>query len=842
MKKYIYILTILLAAAACSEKTLGETDSRAGLRFCVNIEDSSTKVAVGEKSGTVYPLSWQTGDRLIVNGTVLTNPLDAAFDGLKQAEFTTPVSTTYPATLVYPAAVQGGAGYILVPSEQTLDSAHPGNGYGLLTGYVTEDGLTTLKHASAYVKVSITGSATIKSVILSAPGSEMLAGRFKVDGASGELTHVPSPTDNIESSSCIAIVGERDLSAGAADYVFAVPACQTYSKGLKLTIIDSENKSMARTLFASTGKKLTPGIVYEPVALEYSAGGSPEALFDISESEIEFEGSGYSAREVTITTLGEGITLSKENLLWADADLPSAMPAYRTYTVDIIPATGNPSEVRSGKIVAGGVSTGKKQELAVVQKDLYTPTDGFPCRWFISGTETFVTDGLPNAKADLWMSEGICTPNTEGTGYISATSADGTPLVYDIVAGSSTNTVCVGNLGMGDCINWSVPVTEVAAGTDFDFMLTINSNSDATPKYWVFEWMDGGEWKCDEARLMTAAENSSVKYSIYTTKMTNEENYCTFVQAFSLANSIRSGFVRMRLRAVGSVNSGGSTLKRTASAYIYLPQATWRACTITCNADAKPVTETRKIAAFGNSITYYNGSLFMLKELCRKGGHQLDMRINLKGSREFEHHLYELVRSQAVLREGGYDWAIMQDGSYFHAQYGARGLGLMTISTKYTDAEVLSYSKEMASEIRKYSPDAQILLEGMYSYRQKKSGNVWLGFGSYETFDYYSWKGLTEIAGAVTDINWISPINKAFTRARGEYGFMDGYNNLEHTDNYHPNLYGSYLKACVHYLIITGDDSLPECDCGLPAEDARNLRSAAADIVNSSTREEFHIH
>lgn len=840
MKKFSSILAIAIAVISCAKQQ--ETGCPSAASFTVNLEEGGTKVAIGEKSGTVYPISWETGDRLIVNGTVLTNPLDASFNGLKTATFTTPVATTYPATLVYPETVKGGSDYILVPAEQGYDPAHPGNGYGILTGYITTEGVASLNHASAYVKISLTGSATVKSVILSAPGAEMLAGRFGVDGETGALTHIPSPSDNIESSSCIAIVADKALGGSATDYMFAIPASQTYSKGLKLTVLDSEGKSMVKTMYSSTGKKFDAGVVYEPAAIAYVPGAAPEALFDVSETTLEFPGTGYAAKAVTITTLGEPVTVSKSDLLWANVEAPAEIPAYRTYSIKVSPLCGNPSDVRAGKLTFVGKGSAGKKDIAVSQSDLYTPVHGFPAKWFMRST-TFMTDGYPNEKAALWESEGICTPTNGGTAYVSATSADGTPLVYKVAVGSSTNTVGVGNLYTGDCMYWSVPVKTIAAGTDFDFMVTINSSSTATPKYWVFEWLDGDEWKCNEERLLTAKEDNSIKYSIYLTKQTEEQSYCTYVQPFKLEKAIESGFVKMRLRAVGNINSGGTALKRTSNAYIYLPQSSsWFACTLACYEGAPAIKDTKKVSAYGNSITFYNGSLFYLKELCRRGGHQLDMRINLKGSRECEHHANILVRSQEVTMEGGYDWTILQDGSNFNAQYGARDTDIYAATPKYSNEDILKFTKIFADQIKQYSPSTQLILESCYSYRQKKTGNIWLGFGSYENMDYYGWKGSLDLAAEVTSINWLAPIIKSFTRARNEYGFTAAYNYLEHTDNYHPNELGSYLKACTYYLIMFGDDFGPDSDCDLPASDAGKLRQAARDVVpDETTRQTFHI-
>lgn len=501
-----------------------------------------------------------------------------------------------------------------------------------------------------------------------------------------------------------------------------------------------------------------------------------------------------------------------------------------------------PAESRNGTLTFKGRSTGIVKKLNISQRNLYTPCDGFPCRWYIRSAMLY-EGGYPNAKAELWQKEGICTPNDAGTGYVSATSADGTVLKYEIAADSSTKTLCIGNMGSGDCINWSVPVTSIAAGTDFDFMVSLNTNSIAVPKYWIFEWFDGGEWKCDLSRLYAASEDSSVKYSIYLGDQSASDSYCTYIQSFTLSKPVSNDFVRMRLRAVGGINAGGKTLVRTENALVYLVPANWRACTLTCYGKDQSVKDVSKLSAYGNSFTYINGSMFLLKELCRKGGHQLDMRVNLKAAREFEHHLNILSRSMDITREGGYDWTILQDGSYFHAQYGSRGTGLMTLSPKYSDSDVLKYTRLMSDEVRKYSPNTQIILENQMSFRHKSSGNVYLGFGSYDVFDQYSWKGVCDIAAECPNVNWISPIGKAVAHARKDFGFMSSCNNMEHTDNYHPGLYASYVKACVDYLIMFGDDFGPDSDCGIPSADATKLRQAARDIIpDAAARKEYNMH
>ena len=250
-----------------------------------------------------------------------------------------------------------------------------------------------------------------------------------------------------------------------------------------------------------------------------------------------------------------------------------------------------------------------------------------------------------------------------------------------------------------------------------------------------------------------------------------------------------------------------------------------------------------KLLQLGNSFTYYNGSAFKLKQICRAEGHATDVRINVMGSQEFEHHLDVLPFSQRLVAEGGYDKAILQDGSYFHAEYGAGTTeGLQDVEIKYSPEEILSLTKRMTAAVKNTSPGASIILENVWSYPYKSTGNF-AGFGSYENFDAMMWKGTTEIAAADPNINWISPIGKAFALARSaDYGYTDAYNYLLYTDNFHPHRYGSYLKACVNYLILFGEPfgSNP-ADCDIPAAEAAKLREIAEKIVLDAGINTYHI-
>lgn len=82
---------------------------------------------------------------------------------------------------------------------------------------------------------------------------------------------------------------------------------------------------------------------------------------------------------------------------------------------------------------------------------------------------------------------------------------------------------------------------------------------------------------------------------------------------------------------------------------------------------------------------------------------------------------------------------------------------IVGVNPKYTPEEIVALTKRITSEIRRYSPDAEIYLENDWSYSHKKSGDKFLGFGSFEEFDRYGGKGVNLIASADSNVNWIQP-------------------------------------------------------------------------------------
>lgn len=363
-----------------------------------------------------------------------------------------------------------------------------------------------------------------------------------------------------------------------------------------------------------------------------------------------------------------------------------------------------------------------------------------------------------------------------------------------------------GNLLEGDGFLFTVPVKHVDSEDSFDFCATITTQSLDAPKYWIFEYYDEDRWKSVEQDLKVAREDSSVKYSFY---IKADNSYAaTFVQPFSISSTIDDGNLLMRIRVAGPINGKGELLTATPNAFVYPCSSTQKGCHI-YSYHGIPVKDVKKVAVFGNSFTYNGSAPWILKRIARSQGHEMRMRLAVRSGFTFDQQM-EHAQGRAVIDEGGYDFAIMQDQSEQHASYYSDG-----------DQTPLESTRKIVAELKTSSPGIEPILENTWSYLYT---NNYMGYGSYEAMDYALQMGCYEICRATGCTE--SPIGWAFQKARAA-GIK-----LYSSDDKHPNRNGAYLKACVNYLIMYGerfDQNVTNEE--IPAATAATLRRIAEEVV-----------
>lgn len=216
------------------------------------------------------------------------------------------------------------------------------------------------------------------------------------------------------------------------------------------------------------------------------------------------------------------------------------------------------------------------------------------------------------------------------------------------------------------------------------------------------------------------------------------------------------------------------------------------------------------VLCVGNSFTYYYDADIMLTDIAASQGVRMQVGKFLKGGQTFGQHL-QLKHTLEAVDSGGYDYALLQDQSVNAARYARDG-----------DAQVLEDLKTLKSRIVRKSPDCKVILERTWSYSGKEAG----GFETAANLDKYLEKGNKELASKAH--TWLSPIGVAFNTVYRERPDI----KLLYKDDKHQGPAGSYLKACVNYLVITGQPFHGNVDrCGLDPATAAYLQSVAEKTV-----------
>lgn len=222
--------------------------------------------------------------------------------------------------------------------------------------------------------------------------------------------------------------------------------------------------------------------------------------------------------------------------------------------------------------------------------------------------------------------------------------------------------------------------------------------------------------------------------------------------------------------------------------------------------------DTLRVLCVGNSFTYVDSAHIKLQQIAASQGHYLAINAQLQGGYTFQRHLRRDETLSAIIYFQ-YDRVFLQDQSQTPALYGKNPKRCHYIAED---------GAELADRIRMYSPSATVYMEQTWSYEAGNYG----GFGSHDNFDALLKKGSQQMAKKMHAT--VSPIGEAFRLCRAEHPEI----NLYSSDLKHQSAYGSYLKACVNYLLLYATPFTEKAAvCGLDPQTCRNLQKIAEAIV-----------
>ncbi len=389
-----------------------------------------------------------------------------------------------------------------------------------------------------------------------------------------------------------------------------------------------------------------------------------------------------------------------------------------------------------------------------------------------------------------------CTPKTDTGDLPVKLIYNGTP--------ESERTLTADEDGM---FNFRIPVGYLPKGGVVDFNVNVTTTPECS-KYYVTEFKAGNTWYKGDMFMCAGADKSHPS---------------VVMQTFRMPEPVK-GELDIRFRPTGrekadtlAVSGDVPTMKFAQYGYVgeYVQYF----------GTAVPQ-DTLNVLCVGNSFTYFSGAAAMLKEIAWNEGHLLRIKATLKGGRTFGDHL-GLPVSRNVVNAGHYDYAFLQGQSQNPARYASD-------TTEFADVN-MNFMK-LTDRILSRSHNCHIVLESTWGYEAADYG----GFGSYEAFDSLMTKGTAMMAHNASrtfgdnDFS-VSPIGAAFGIVRDGNSGIDMYD----IDRKHQSEYGSYLKACVNYLMIYGkpfashpaEGATTSVDCGLPHDKAEYLRKIAEEVV-----------
>lgn len=286
------VVAIVLAAAGCAKEIEGEIqipeqqeDEAGTMVIGAELSDSPdaddvTKTLISDNGDKTYSVFWANGDQILVNGETSTN-IDIDPDNKKSASFTLPVVDA-PYCAVYPAGLYVNDSYktvkedstvieITIPSTQTYVE----NGFdpkaAIMTARGEAGGGLAFKHAMAYLKVAVNGTA-VKSIRVNGNDNEALSGAYTISYSKSGIAFGPKKNEKdkaIGNTSATISCGESGVASGTPVFI-AIPA-REYKKGLTLTIVNAENQyQVVHSMKTFTA---VPGKVY-PTTITFNAAGT----------------------------------------------------------------------------------------------------------------------------------------------------------------------------------------------------------------------------------------------------------------------------------------------------------------------------------------------------------------------------------------------------------------------------------------------------------------------------------------------------------------------------------------------------------------------------------------
>lgn len=360
----------------------------------------------------------------------------------------------------------------------------------------------------------------------------------------------------------------------------------------------------------------------------------------------------------------------------------------------------------------------------------------------------------------------------------------------------------------GDAISFSIPVEEkLQPGTYVQFGVTLENTGSKAPRHYMVEVLQGKKWVC----ISSPVYKDGLSTYSFVTAASKDNHPSTYLNIFRLQKPV-SDSLRVRCRVCSPYAADRSVLSREdPENRVCMREKHYVGARLNPLGKKAPVAR-KKVLMIGNSFTYFYSVPLLLQEIAFSQGLELDINASLKGGQTFRQHT-GLVMTLATSSMDTYDFAFLQGQSQEPAYYATDVSSQRDVKFAFCD---------LCDAIRTVSPECNIYIENTWAY----SSGDWGGFGSRERFEQLLAEGTSKLS--IAGRTGITPVGQAFSAVAADSTAVNPLGD----DFKHQSLAGSYLKACVEYLIISGKPfrgAVPAC--GLSGDEAGYLRSIAEKTV-----------
>lgn len=259
MKRYLPCVLLVCCVVACHKHDIPKDDF---LSIEAGLPTQITKTALGDKSGSSWPLLWSEGDCLYLNG-VSSSALTSSEAGGATATFKfSGVGGASVWNYTY-CGVASSDSQVVFPSSQTCSNGNIAA--NTLPMYASASSVSSISliPLGAVLRFSFTSSSavTVSQIQLKAIGEESICGNYSISKngtglLNGTLTAAGNNRDNIVVAAGVA------LSSSPKSFCIVVPA-GTYSDGFKADITASDGQIMEVWFNTSSNKSLAAGTLYD---------------------------------------------------------------------------------------------------------------------------------------------------------------------------------------------------------------------------------------------------------------------------------------------------------------------------------------------------------------------------------------------------------------------------------------------------------------------------------------------------------------------------------------------------------------------------------------------------